>query len=93
MPIKSKRIKIGDKIRAQLAYHKMSQFDLADALGTSQTTVSFWVNDRVTPRRYYIEGMAEVFGCSVEYLLGAFDDDEKTETKTCTMDQVAGLHS
>lgn len=75
--IKSKRLKMGDKIRTQIAYHGMSQFDLADALEVSQTTVSFWVNNRVTPRRNHIEKMAKVFGCSVAYLLGAYDDEEE----------------
>ena len=73
MSIKHTQMQVGDKIREQLKYHNMSQFDLADALGTSQTTVSFWVTNKHTPRHWAIQAMAKLFNCSEEYLLGMFD--------------------
>ena len=71
--VKSKKIGIGDKIDAQLGYYHMTQAELADELDVSQTVVSFWTNNKTTPRLHTIERMAEIFHCSVEYLLGNFD--------------------
>lgn len=64
---------IGPKIVAQLQLNKISQKELSRRLGVAHKTVWTWITGKHTPTRYYVEQMASVFGCSVEYLLGEFD--------------------
>jgi len=53
-----------------------SQQALADALGTSQSTVGNWESGRRNPRHKTAIRLAQFFGVSVDYLLGL---EEKTE--------------
>lgn len=55
-------------IAAERARHKMSVEDLAKALGVTRKTVYNWKNSGKIPQRS-LEKMAELFECSVDYLL------------------------
>lgn len=64
---------IGEKIRAQLKYMNISREDLAEKIGANRKTIDRWITERETPNKKSIEAMAEVFGCSIEYMLGYYD--------------------
>lgn len=49
---------------------KMSQSQLADALGTSQTTVSMWEKDITSMSTPYLVKLCRYFGVSADKLLG-----------------------
>lgn len=65
--IASERIRIG-----------ITQKELAKKLDRSLTTVSRWEQGRSVPTASELIGMYELFGCSVDYLLGL--SDERTRT-------------
>ncbi len=52
----------------------VSQKDLADHLNVSLTTVSRWEQGRAFPNSADLVNMRELFGCSVDYLLGLTDE-------------------
>lgn len=49
---------------------KMSQQQLADALGTSQTSISLWEHDIFTCSTPYLVKICNYFGVSSDSLLG-----------------------
>lgn len=49
---------------------KISQADLADALGMSQATITFWENGKRTPDIDMLGRIADYFGVTTDYLLG-----------------------
>lgn len=61
--IASERVKAG-----------LEQKDLAEKLGTSVKTVSRWENGEVPPYGQKLVAMRELFGCSIDYLLGVSED-------------------
>jgi transcriptional regulator with XRE-family HTH domain len=64
-----------EKVRNLLKAHRLSQSDLAEALGTSQPQVSRWLEGGTPPRSDYLLKMARTLGVSVDYLI----DDEQDE--------------
>lgn len=70
----------GKKIEEFLAEHKMTQRELADRSGVLQPTISIWIsNPEKKPSAESLLGIANVFGCSVDYLLR--DDWEYDKVK------------
>lgn len=63
MNIASERVKAG-----------LEQKDLAVKLNTSAATVSRWERGLSKPNADQMVAMRELFGCSVDYLLGVSDD-------------------
>lgn len=53
----------------------MSQDELASALSVNRVTVARWESGSVTPRPEQVCKMADLFGCSTDYLL------ERTEER------------
>lgn len=51
----------------------MSQIELSHLIGTTNVTVSRYINGERKPRIEIIGKIAEVLGCSVDYLLGISD--------------------
>lgn len=51
----------------------LSQKELAKAIGSSSSTVAFWELDQFEPTAPYLVKLADVFGVSVDYLLGRAD--------------------
>lgn len=49
---------------------KMTQLQLAEALGTSQTTISLWENDINTISTPYLKKLCIYFGVSADDVLG-----------------------
>jgi len=53
---------------------KLSQTALANLVGASQKAVDFWENKINEPKASYLINLANVFNCSIDYLVGREDD-------------------
>ena len=69
------------------------QGELADRINVSQATISGWENGKIEPSMDALRQMADFFDVSVDYLLGAPDNDEidMTATKKAPSYEDAGL--
>lgn len=56
-------------INAERSRHGMTMDALAQALGVTRKTVYNWMNCGNIPQSQ-LEKMSELFGCSIDYLLG-----------------------
>lgn len=64
-------------IEAERARNLLTKADLSDQLGISQTTYTSYVRgDTAIPSNKLLE-MSEMFGCSVDYLLGLTESRER----------------
>lgn len=52
----------------------LKQTDLAERLGTSPGVISRWERGRVTPNGQKLIAMSNLFGCSIDYLLGMTEE-------------------
>lgn len=52
---------------------QLSQKELADLLSTGQSSISAWERGEREPLAHQLVGLAGVFECSVDYLLGISD--------------------
>ena len=59
------------KLRKSLG---LTQAKFADAIGVTKIAVAFWEGGYFTPIQFNLEIIAEVFGCSVEWLKGKEND-------------------
>jgi transcriptional regulator with XRE-family HTH domain len=64
-----------EKVRTLLKACRLSQSDLAEALGTSQPQVSRWLEASTPPRSDYLLKMARTLGVPVDYLIDAEQDE------------------
>lgn len=48
----------------------VSQEQLAEAIGTRQTAVSYWVTGKREPGMRNLWALADYFGCSIDFLVG-----------------------
>ena len=74
---------IGDNIKKLIVNQRMTQTQLADALGISNGTLSDWIRGRYYPRHKYLVAMSEVFGISVDEITRENDTvslDEKMKS-------------
>ena len=58
------------RIRELRKENGISQQKFADAVGVTKATVAFWECGHCSPIKFNLEMIAEVFGCSVEWLTG-----------------------
>lgn len=58
------------RIRELRKENGISQQKFADAVGVTKMTVVFWECGHCSPIKFNLEMIAEVFGCSVEWLTG-----------------------
>ena len=63
-------VKVGRIISQKRKEHNMTQMQLADALGISFQAVSNWERGNSMPDISKLPELAELFGCSIEQLLG-----------------------
>ena len=63
-------VKVGRIISQKRKEHNMTQMQLADALGISFQAVSNWKRGNSMPDISKLPELAELFGCSIEELLG-----------------------
>lgn len=52
----------------------IDQSDVAEKLGVSKTTISRWERGESIPTGEYLVKLHELFGCSIDYLLGLTDE-------------------
>lgn len=63
MTIKSERIRLG-----------LTAEEAARSIGVSKNTLASWEQNKRSPDGTYLARMAEIFGCTVDYLLGLTDE-------------------
>ena len=68
---------LGNKIQKLRKERKMTQEELAEKLNVTSQAVSKWETDNSYPDITILVKLADIFGCSVDELLGR----EKNETK------------
>jgi transcriptional regulator with XRE-family HTH domain len=69
-PAKFKRSAFGDKLFAARQQMGLSQTQLADKLGITQSTYAGWERRTTALKPEYISSLAEALHVSVDYLLG-----------------------
>lgn len=77
-------MKFSSRLRSLRMEAKMSQTELANALGTKQTTVSNWESNQVEPSYEKLLEIARLFNVSLDYLLGRTDYRDGYIIKTPT---------
>ncbi len=69
-PTNRKRTKFGERIVSAREAAGLSQKDLADKLGISQRSSSWWERQNVALKPEQLADLAEALGVSADYLLG-----------------------
>ena len=67
---------LGTKLLKLRQEHKLSQAELAEILGVSQTTYGCWESGAYCPRKENLVKIAQYYNIDIKYLL---DDKEKTK--------------
>lgn len=65
---------LSERIKMLIKANGMSQAELAKKIGVSAVAVTHWVAGGRCPSSYYLGKIADVFGCSTDYLLGRTDE-------------------
>ena len=60
---------LGEKIKELRLEKKLSQPELAKAIGVSNGTISIWENNINEPKAGYVKKLAVFFNVSADYLL------------------------
>jgi repressor LexA len=66
---------MGERIRLLRISRGWSQGQLADMVGKTEKAVSFWENDKYSPRMGVIETLSKVFNVSKAYIVDGDEDD------------------
>ena len=64
---------LNQRIRETRLARKMSQVDLANALGVTKQSVSNWENDNIQPSIEMLIRLSRILSTSTDYLLGLED--------------------
>ena len=72
---------IGDRIRELRNQKRMSQTELSKMLHVSQQTVTKWETGKAEPSSSTVNGLANFFNVSADYLLGRDSDTENVDIK------------
>ena len=59
-----------NRIRELRERHKMTQDELAGRMGLTGPSVAKWELGRAKPTADNLERLADIFGCSIDYILG-----------------------
>ena len=59
-----------EKIKAYRKQYGMSQAELAKRVGVERSAVAKWESGKSLPQAAHLVKLAEIFGCSVDELLG-----------------------
>ena len=70
---------IGDRIHTEIIASGMSQREFAKRIGTTEVSISRYIKGTRTPKASVAAKMAEVFGCSANYLLGIEEKETDSE--------------
>ena len=80
MTAKEGAMNIGTVIRQLRESHKMTQEDLAKAVGVSVQSVSSWELNNSTPRMGVLKKLADYFGVDVASIVAGVDQPETIAT-------------
>ena len=72
----------GDRLRAIRKGLGMTQMQLSDKTGLSQSNINTWERNRSLPLPDGLIALADCFGCSIDYLLGRESEDGMIVFKT-----------
>ena len=73
---------IGEKIKKCRKEAGLSQEQLADRLGVTRQSVSKWESGSAVPELVKLIALSDMFGVSVDYLLGRTDEKTPYPKKT-----------
>lgn len=76
-------LKLNDRIKNERLKLNMNQVELSKIMNVSKQTVSNWENANRTPDVITLSKLADLFSCSVDYLLGRVED---TDSILCSHD-------
>ena len=62
------------RIKALRLEHGLSQRTLASKLGVSQKSVDLWEKEIIEPKSGVLSIMADIFECSIDYIVGREDE-------------------
>lgn len=62
-------MRFADKVRSLLKLRRLSQSELAEALGTTQPQISRWLEGNTPPRWDYLLKMSRALGVTADYLI------------------------
>ena len=65
-------------LRGERCRQDLSQDELAERLGVSASTIRLWESNASKPSATALLAMSDMFGCSVDYLLGRTDERKGT---------------
>ncbi len=65
---------LGNRIRERREHKSLLQKDVANYIGISQQAVARWEKGETEPDSETLVKLAELFECSVDYLVGRTDD-------------------
>ena len=78
---------IGEKIQKYRKQLELSQEELGQKLLVSRQTVSLWEKDQTVPTIDNIKRLREIFGISVDELLGSEDAEQNDQILPCELYQ------
>lgn len=65
---------MGNNISSERKKLGIKQYELAGAIGTSTSSLARWERGEVAPPATALKNMHELFGCTVDYLLGLTEE-------------------
>lgn len=80
----------GDRLRKLRESRNLNEAQLAGVVGATQSQVSDWETGRYGPGRKRVQGLAEFFGVSIEWLRG-LSDEENVPAKNASTSPTEGL--
>lgn len=78
---------LGENIRIQRKLRRITQVELAEALGVSKQSVCNWENNNIMPSIQMLVNIASFFGVSTDLLLG-LGGEECVDTAGLTQGQI-----
>ena len=81
---------IGDQIRTLRKAHHLSEVQLAKKLNVSKQSVSNWECNNIMPSVEQVKRMADLFGCSADYLLEMGEEGRIIVRKNQLSEEQAG---
>lgn len=69
-----KEVSVISNIRGERSRRDMTQEQLADCLKVAPSTIRSWEDGTTKPGPHLLVAMSDLFGCSIDYLLGRTDE-------------------
>lgn len=79
-----------NRLKSLRESHRLSQVDLANALGVTKQSISNWENDNIQPSIEMLVRIANYFHVKTDYLLG-LDDHNYIYVSGLTIEQITHI--